>query len=505
MIDLVQALGRHAERRPELAALEVPGRRYRYGELGARVSELAGVLVAAGLRPGDRLGVACYRGESPALCYLAAQAAGGVPVLLSRGLGAGWAAMATALGVRFLVVEEALAGEARSLPGLEWLATSNGEAPADRAAPPLPAGSWVQRPAHAVSSIAFSAGSTGAPKAIVRTVATDFFDALNRVLAYRCREGDRWVCASPSNLSVIGGALRAMVLVAGCVVALDRYSTAELEQATRTSVDILPLQQPQWLSLLADGLGPELARRGLREAVATGQRVPAALLDRLSSALAPGGEVIVNYGTSEASTIAVARSGYSGFGTPHCVGRPLATCEVRIEAVPELAGGDTRVGEIRVRGAAVSPGYVVDAEELDATDWSAAERTSRWFATGDAGRFDGDGNLYVLGRIGDALQLGERIVFPGEVEEHLGELAGVREAALCLAGGRLVVVLEPEAGGTGEPGGGELASSLVRDRLGAPAEAVVVERLPRTPSGKLDRPALATLVSGRAPAAVARP
>ena len=370
-MDLLDSLRRNVRHRGQSPALVSSTETISYADLAQRLAEVAAGFDSRGRRPGDRIGIATYRGAFAAELFLAAQVAGLVPVMLSRGLGSYLFDMAHRMGVAELFCEERLAaGAATSGAEHIWVDENDDARLRSLIAAPAPGDAvshWGGRPSYLPTAVQFSAGSTGTPKPILRTVATELWDALNRTIAFRCREGDRWVSASPSNLSVVAGALRAMVLVGGTVVALDQLSVASIDAATHGGVSILPLQQPQWHQVLASPLGAELAARGLRQAVATGQRVPASLLARLGSVVGAGGEVVINYGTSETSTISVARSGDAGFGSPHCVGIPLPTCDVeivahdliransRIEANGTIENGQAGMGEVQVRGPAVSP------------------------------------------------------------------------------------------------------------------------------------------------------
>ena len=116
-----------------------------------------------------------------------------------------------------------------------------------------------------------------------------------------------------------------------------------------------------------------------------------------------------------------------------------------------------------------------------------------WFATGDAGYFDADGRLQVIGRLSDMVVTGGENVWPAAVERVLGQHPGVAEVGICGRpdpewGERLVACVVPRDPAS-PPSLAELRA-LVRDHLAAsaaPRELVLVPSLPKTSIGKLRR------------------
>ncbi|MFI7633174.1 amino acid adenylation domain-containing protein [Nonomuraea sp. NPDC049400] len=232
-----------------------------------------------------------------------------------------------------------------------------------------------------------------------------------------------------------------------------------------------------------------------------GDTLPPRLVERTRAVL-PGVEVWNLYGPTEAT--ANAGAGPVEPGETVTIGRPIANTQIYLldrdlEPVPVGLAGRLHVG-----GAGVARGYVgLPAETAERfvphpfSDLPGA----RLYDTGDLARFTTDGRLEFLGR--DDLQIklyGFRIELEG-VEASLRLLPGVRDAAVALkespdGGRRLLGYLVPESGA-------RLAVPSLRERIldllpgyMVPAELTVVEALPLTPTGKLDRRALTELVSG---------
>jgi long-chain acyl-CoA synthetase len=199
----------------------------------------------------------------------------------------------------------------------------------------------------------------------------------------------------------------------------------------------------------------------------------------------PGAEIREGYGLTETS--ALVSTTRPGHGRSGAVGQPVPGMEVRI-----LDGGDAEVptgevGEICCRSALVMRGY-----------WRAPEQTAEtmrggWLHTGDLGRMDEDGYLYVVDRKKDLIIRGGFNVFPRDVEEALLEHSAVEGAAVVgrqdpKCGEEVVafVALREEL----DPA--ELIA-WARTRIGGykyPREVHVVPALPLTPIGKVDRKAL---------------
>src|SRR5206468_677182 len=120
------------------------------------------------------------------------------------------------------------------------------------------------------------------------------------------------------------------------------------------------------------------------------------------------------YGASECGAITYDRSA-AGAAPPGCVGTPLAGVRLSVAGrrwVTPSTGGEAPRGRIVVEGRAVALGYV-----------RAGVRPRpfhRKFLTGDLGRIDGSGRLFLEGRLDQMINVGGRKVFPAEVERVLG-------------------------------------------------------------------------------------
>ncbi|WP_026453868.1 fatty acyl-AMP ligase [Saccharomonospora iraqiensis] len=178
------------------------------------------------------------------------------------------------------------------------------------------------------------------------------------------------------------------------------------------------------------------------------------------------------------------------------LGRPLNGLEARIVGDDGRPRAEREVGEIQLRGEAVTPGYLTVDGPVDTQD------ADGWFATGDLGYLV-DGQIVICGRAKDVIILGGRNVYPTDIERATDAVDGVRAGnavAVRLDAGtrreRFAVVLESMVAGDAEAEA-ELARQVtarVREAVDARPYSVLVlpkGSLPKTPSGKVRRAATA--------------
>ena len=218
------------------------------------------------------------------------------------------------------------------------------------------------------------------------------------------------------------------------------------------------------------------------------------LASRLAEGLDVFGPVFMQlYGQSEAPTC-IAWLGKRQHDLRHperlaSCGVPFADIDIALldEQLRPVSAGD--VGEICVRGPHVMAGYWQRPEE------TAVALAGGWLHTGDMGRFDADGYLYIVDRKKDMIISGGLNIFPRELEDVIAALPGVAqvavvglpderwgEAVTALIVPRLGVELDAQA-----------VIAAVRERKGsmqAPKSVLIVEALPLTPLGKVDKKTL---------------
>ena len=203
-----------------------------------------------------------------------------------------------------------------------------------------------------------------------------------------------------------------------------------------------------------------------------------------------GCTILERYGLTE--TLIVTANPYNGTAIQGSVGLPVRDVDVRladIETGAELHDTN-QVGKIEVRGPGLFKGY-----------WRNPEKTAEdmcpdgYFMTGDLGRFDADGYLYIVGRDKDMIITGGYNVYPKEVEIEIDSLASVEESAVIGLphpdfgeAVTAIVVADSES----QPEEADLIAVLkgTLAKYKCPKKIVFVENLPRNAMGKIQKNAL---------------
>lgn len=176
------------------------------------------------------------------------------------------------------------------------------------------------------------------------------------------------------------------------------------------------------------------------------------------------------------------------------VGKPLPGVQQKIVAPDGSILGPNLDGEIHIKGPNVMKGYFKLAEQT-----AAVFDAEGYFKTGDMGRFDDDGHLYITGRIKEMLIIGGENVFPREIEEVLDAHPSVAASAVIgvmdeSRGETPVAFVELEEGSVFDE---TALRSFCRERLAqfkVPRDIRHIEKLPRNPTGKIMRRELKSLV-----------
>ena len=373
---------------------------------------------------------------------------------------------------------------------------------------PLDGGAGADNLAYVI----YTSGSTGRPKGVMST----HRGVVNRIAwaqrAYGLTPDDRVLQKTPVSFDVSVPELF-WPLAVGARLVLARpggqrdpaYLMRRIEEQGVTTVHFVP---PMLQVFLAQ---PGLDRcRSLRRVMASGEALPAELAARFHELLggASGPAELHNlYGPTEASVEVTAHRTLPGPARRTVpIGRPIANLGLWL-LDPELQPVPLGVpGELYIGGTGLARGYLrrpgLTAERF--VPHPLGRPGERLYRTGDLARFSADGEIEFLGRNDDQVKLRGFRIEPGEIEAALASHPAVREAAVVAREERLVAYVVP-AGPGPRPEAGELRDALRRvlPEHMVPADFALVDALPLTPSGKVDRGTLrARLPAGElAPAA----
>jgi amino acid adenylation domain-containing protein len=492
---LHQLVEAQARRTPDAVALWADGRTVTYGALERRAERLAGRLRTLGVGPEVVVGVCLERSPELVVALLAVLKAGGAYLPLDPDHPADRLAfMLEDAGAPVLVTRRRLpAGLPRRqaavvcLDGDQVTVAGDRAAVAGRSAGPVSAGN--------LAYVVYTSGSTGRPKGAM----VNHRGICNYLLwmqrAFPLAADDRMLHHTTTSFDVSVYELF-WPLLAGARVVLaapggQRDSAYLARLVADQGVTTLHLV-PSMLRLFVEE--PALARATrLRRLFASGETLPPALAGRCCDRL--DADLVNLYGATEVSvdsTFWSCRERPPAERVP--AGRPIANTQVYVLDRGSLEPVPLGVpGEIHLGGDSVDRGYLgrpgLTAERFVPDPFSGAPG-ARLYRSGDLGRWRPDGELEFLGRADLQLKVRGFRVEPGEVEAALTAHPGVGQAAVVARGGRLVAYLVGRDGSP--PAAAELRAHLDRTlpEFMVPGAFVVLERLPLTANGKLDRAAL---------------
>lgn len=488
----------NASRIPDRVATEVLGESLTFRQLDTAVSLMARQLAGLGVREGDKVATVLANGRVAALLPHATVRLGATAAPLNARLTpAELQAQLRNLDARLVLVDARSATAVASLPNVAPVGIDT-ESAGVLGYPPLhevPAADIELREAHGsehVFAIVHTSGTTGRPSAAMLTVGNFLWSALSSSRNLGMLPDDRWLACMP--LYHVGGlSILTRAAIDGFTSVVQRgFDAAAVNRAVDAGSVTIVSVVATMLQRMLDERSDRPFPASLRYVLAGGGSVPRHLLDRCRSLGVP---LLQTYGLTESASQVATLAPGDVYKRPGSAGRALWPSSIRIASgARELPAGAE--GEIQVRGPIVMAGYHNDPEG------TAAKLVDGWLHTGDIGRLDEDGYLYVLDRRHDLIVSGGENVYPTEVESVLLMHDSVSEAAVLGLddrewGARVVAIVVPA--GEAVKGLPEKLDAHCRAHLAGykvPREYLVSsEPLPRTASGKLRRGEVRELVA----------
>ncbi len=501
MTDAVARLRRWTAERADATLLRTRGRVYRYADMEARATRVAAALRAAAGRRGARVALVLEEYDQFFVCMLGAWLAGQVVVPLNTSLpqrDIDWLVGKSRPDVIVLPDDEACptaeGGPVRLVVTADAAGLVDGvRAAGGEAAPAVPAAELEAVGPDEMAMIMFTSGTTGLPKGVCQTLRAVSSNAGNVALTLGLEADDRIFINTPPyftsgichflTLLANGGGVAGQLgfyFGTGLLDEMDKEGCTGFGGAPAHLVRVVePMEEPR--------------EHSFRFWVSSGDHLPLPVIEKFRRML-PGIGLFNMYGLTEVSGRLCVLPPADLDLKVGSVGRPIGDMRVvaRRGDLTEAAPGEQ--GELFVTGSLLMQGY------LDEAEITAKTLTEHGLKTGDFGKVDESGAVWIAGRKDDIIKRGGEKVSIIHVQEALQGLGRFADVAVVAAPDEIlghvpvafVVPREPE---------GFRASRLLRELRGVlpstalPSRVIAVQAIPRTGSGKAIRAELQKLLA----------
>jgi natural product biosynthesis luciferase-like monooxygenase protein/amino acid adenylation domain-containing protein/FkbM family methyltransferase len=495
---------RQAARAPDALALVCDGQQLTYAALDARANQLAQHLRRLGLKPEQRVGVLLERGIAAVVALLAILKAGGAYLPLDPSYPAERLAfMLEDAGAAVLVTRSELVELAGGYAGAVVCVDRDAGQLGEESAAELEAEMGQAVMSEQLAYVIYTSGSTGRPNGVMVTHAALANHLAWRQQAYPLTAGDRFLHKASISFDIaVWEELMPLVAGARLVVAApggqqDAGYLAALMASEEVSVAHFG---PAMLQVFVEEEGVERCL-SLREVYSGGEALRAELAQRVKERL-PWVRVHQQYGPTEATidaTIWDYEEGASESGRLP-IGRAIGNTRVYVLDESGAPVPQGVAGELYIGGAGLARGYQGRAEltaERFVPDEYGGAAGGRLYRTGDVVRWRGDGQLEFIGRADHQVKVRGYRIELGEIEVVLQQHPAVADAVVVVAGWNgasaetlaAYVVLRPAADVFTSVEAREYLRARLPEHM-TPQFFVILEALPLTANGKIDKAAL---------------
>jgi len=477
---------------PARPCLVLPdGETWSYADLDERSAAYAGALSSRGVSTGDRVVVQVDKSADGVALYLACLRQGAVFVPLNTAYTPSEVSSFVADARPALFVGRPGAEAPVGVRG-ETLGAAGDGSLAEVADQVVPRHDVVPRQAEDWATMLYTSGTTGRSKGAMLSCGNLVSNARALVDAWRFAADDVLLHVLPVfHVHGLFVALHCALAVGAAVRLHARFDADAVVDDLAGSTVLMGVPTHYHRLLAHPGLDTE-ACAGMR--LFTSGSAPLPAHEHEAFAARTGHRIVERYGMTE--TMILTSNPYDGERVAGTVGFPLDGIELRVadeDGAPVPVGG---TGTVEVRGPNVFLGYWGMPEAT-----STATRADGWFVTGDIGSLDGEGRLTLAGRASDLIISGGYNVYPKEVELVLDQAPGVDESAVVGVpdpdlGEAVVAVVVPDDPTTPVDEGAVLAACADLARFKRPRRVVVVDELPRSAMGKVQKATLRAWLTG---------
>lgn len=462
--------------------------RLSWAELAARAAALAGGLDDAGVGRGDRIVLLLGNGLPFVYLVLAAARLGAIVVPVStREEKAGLTFILNQCGAKAIFFEtelERIIPDAADVPKLAHAIAVDGPGFADlMTAEPAPVAEIDEED---VAAIVYTSGTTGRPKGAMITQVNLIHSLMNFVRMMKMTPEERSVITVPmSHVTGLVALIGVVVAAKSALIVLREFNVRTfLETAARERMTHTALVPAMYNLCLLQSDFTSFDLSNWRLAGYGGAPMPLPTINRLAEVL-PHLELMNVYGATETSSPTTGLPPAYAVTHRDSVGLPVPGAEVLIMDDDGIEVPAGEIGELWIKGPMVVRGY------WDNPEATAREIVNGYWKSGDLGKRDADGFVYVLDRKKDMINRGGYKIFTAEVESQIAAHPSVVECAVVarqcdVLGERAHAVVVAKAGeglSAGDLVGfleGKLASYKMPETW-----AIESEPLPRNPNGKI--------------------